>query len=133
MDVTFFENEPFYPKTSIQGENWSTDQFQFWVPENPTIPLSSSLPSQTADTLPVPVPETTTFPIPENNSSEVPPAMPKSTTQSSKEVMVYSRNRLKRKPEKPPQKKQEDNTPAEQNQELDQDPSDPNSQPGNNL
>ena len=47
--------------------------------------------------------------------------------------MVYSRNRLKRKPEKPPQKEQEDNTPPEQNQELDQDPSDPNSQPGNTI
>ena len=29
MDVTFFENQPFYPKTAIQGENWSTDEFQF--------------------------------------------------------------------------------------------------------
>ncbi|KAK3041977.1 hypothetical protein RJ639_002285 [Escallonia herrerae] len=32
MDVTFFENQSFYPKTSIQGENSATskDEYQFW-------------------------------------------------------------------------------------------------------
>ncbi|KAK2993290.1 hypothetical protein RJ640_022129 [Escallonia rubra] len=32
MDVTFFENQSFYPKTSIQGENSapSKDEYQFW-------------------------------------------------------------------------------------------------------
>ncbi|RVW40843.1 Retrovirus-related Pol polyprotein from transposon RE1 [Vitis vinifera] len=35
--------------------------------------------------------------------------------------------------EKPPQKEPEDNTPPEQNQELDQDPSNPNSQLGNTI
>ncbi|KAG8375959.1 hypothetical protein BUALT_Bualt09G0013400 [Buddleja alternifolia] len=35
--------------------------------------------------------------------------------------------------EKPPQKEQENNTPLEQNQELDQDSSNPSSQPGNTI
>ncbi|RVW48495.1 Retrovirus-related Pol polyprotein from transposon RE1, partial [Vitis vinifera] len=63
MDVTFFKNQPFYPKTAIQGENWSTDEFQFWETEiSTTSPLSSSLPPQTDSTLSVP----------ENNSLDVP-------------------------------------------------------------
>ncbi|RVX15345.1 Retrovirus-related Pol polyprotein from transposon TNT 1-94 [Vitis vinifera] len=88
-----------------------------------TSPLSSSLPPQTD----------TTLSIPENNSLDVPSVTPESTTQGSKEVIVYSRKNLKEKPEKPPQKEPEDNTPPEQNQELDQDPSNPNSQPGNTI
>ncbi|RVW77933.1 Retrovirus-related Pol polyprotein from transposon RE1 [Vitis vinifera] len=40
---------------------------------------------------------------------------PESTTQGSKEVIVYSRKNLKEKPEKPPQKEPKDNTPPEQN------------------
>ncbi|RVW29169.1 hypothetical protein CK203_098499 [Vitis vinifera] len=120
MDVTFFENQPFYPKTAIQGENWSTDEFQFWETEiSTTSPLSSSLPPQTD----------TTLSVPENNSLDVSSVTPESTTQGSKEVIVYSRKNLKEKPEKPPQKEPKDNTPPEQNQELDQDPSNPNSQP----
>ncbi|RVW90198.1 Retrovirus-related Pol polyprotein from transposon TNT 1-94 [Vitis vinifera] len=76
MDVTFFENQPFYPKTAIQGENWSTDEFQFWETEiSTTSPLSSSLPPQIDSTLS----------IPKNNSLDVPAVTPKSTTQGSKE------------------------------------------------
>ncbi|RVW71223.1 Retrovirus-related Pol polyprotein from transposon TNT 1-94 [Vitis vinifera] len=124
MDVTFFENQPFYPKTAIQGENWSTDEFQFWETEiSTTSPLSSSLPPQTD----------TTLSVPENNSFDVPSVTPESTTQGSKEVIVYSRKILKEKPEKPPQKEPEDSTPPEQNQELDQDPSNPIAQPGNTI
>ncbi|RVW21058.1 Retrovirus-related Pol polyprotein from transposon TNT 1-94 [Vitis vinifera] len=88
-----------------------------------TSPLSSSLPPQT---------DTTLF-VPENNSLDVPSVTPESTTQGSKEVIVYNRKNLKEKPEKPPQKEPEDSTPPEQNQELDQDPSNPNSQPGNTI
>ncbi|RVX10421.1 Retrovirus-related Pol polyprotein from transposon TNT 1-94 [Vitis vinifera] len=88
-----------------------------------TSPLSSSLPPQTD----------TTLSVPENNSLDVPSVIPESTTQGSKEVIVYSRKNLKEKPEKPLQKEPEDNTPPEQNQELDQDPSNPNSQPGNTI
>ncbi|RVX10668.1 Retrovirus-related Pol polyprotein from transposon TNT 1-94 [Vitis vinifera] len=67
MDVTFFENQPFYPKTAIQGENWSTDEFQFWETEiSTTSPLSSSLPPQTD----------TTLSVPENNSLDVPSVTP---------------------------------------------------------
>ncbi|RVW94063.1 Retrovirus-related Pol polyprotein from transposon TNT 1-94 [Vitis vinifera] len=74
MDVTFFENQPFYPKTAIQGENWSTDEFQFWETEiSTTSPLSSSLPPQTDSTLSVP----------ENNSLDVPSVTPESTTQGN--------------------------------------------------
>ena len=106
MDVTFFENQPFYPKTAIQGENWSTDEFQFWETEiSTTSPLSSSLPPQTD----------TTLSVPENNSLDVPSVTPESTTQGSKEVIVYSRKILKEKPEKPPQKEPEDSTSPEQN------------------
>ncbi|RVW67457.1 Retrovirus-related Pol polyprotein from transposon TNT 1-94 [Vitis vinifera] len=95
----------------IKGENWSTDEFQFWETEiSTTSPLSSSLPPQTD----------TTLSVPENNSLDVPSVTPESTTQGSKEVIVYSRKILKEKPEKPPQKEPEDSTPPEQNQELDQ-------------
>ncbi|RVW97655.1 Retrovirus-related Pol polyprotein from transposon TNT 1-94 [Vitis vinifera] len=124
MDVTFFENQPFYPKTAIQGENWSTDEFQCWETEiSTTSPLSSSLPPQTD----------TTLSDPENNSLDVPSVTLELTTQGSKEVIVYFRRNLKEKPEKPPQKEPEDSTPPEQNQELDQDPSNPNSQLGNTI
>ncbi|RVW75579.1 Retrovirus-related Pol polyprotein from transposon RE1 [Vitis vinifera] len=99
---------------SFKRENWSTDEFQFWETEiSTTSPLSSSLPPQTD----------TTLSVPENNSLDVPSVTPESTTQGSKEVIVYSRKNLKEKPEKPPQKEPEDSTPPEQNQELDQDPS----------
>ncbi|RVW87783.1 Retrovirus-related Pol polyprotein from transposon TNT 1-94 [Vitis vinifera] len=105
---------------SFSGENWSTDEFQFWETEiSTTSPLSSSLPPQTD----------TTLSVPENNSLDVPSVTPESTTQGSKEVIVYSRKILKEKPEKPPQKEPEDSTPPEQNQELDQDPSNPIAKP----
>ncbi|KAL6312470.1 hypothetical protein AAG906_021686 [Vitis piasezkii] len=124
MDVTFFENQLFNPKTAIQGENWSTNEFQFWKTEiSTTSPLSSSLLPQTD----------TTLSVPENNSLDVPSVTPELTTQGSKEVIVYSRKNLKEKPEKPPQKEPEDSTPPEQNQELDQDPSNPNSQPDDRI
>ncbi|RVX00496.1 Retrovirus-related Pol polyprotein from transposon TNT 1-94 [Vitis vinifera] len=76
MDVTFFENQPFYPKTAIQGENWSIDEFQFWETEiSTTSLLSTSLPPQTDSTL---------F-VPKNNSLDVPSVTPELTTQGSKE------------------------------------------------
>ncbi|RVW15332.1 Retrovirus-related Pol polyprotein from transposon TNT 1-94 [Vitis vinifera] len=100
------------------------NEFQFWETEiSTTSPLSSSLPPQTD----------TTLSVLENNSLDVPSITPESTTQGSKEVIVYSRKNLKEKPEKPPQKEPEDSTPPKQNQELDQDPSNPNSQPGNTI
>ena len=33
MDVTFFENQSYYPKFDIQGEN-SIHEYQFWETEN---------------------------------------------------------------------------------------------------
>ncbi|RVW35033.1 Retrovirus-related Pol polyprotein from transposon TNT 1-94 [Vitis vinifera] len=77
MDVTFFENQPFYPKTAIQGENWSTDEFQFWETEiSTTSPLSSSLPPQIDSTISVP----------KKNSLDVPAVTPESTTQGSNTI-----------------------------------------------
>ena len=91
MDVTFFENQPFYLKTAIQGENWSIDEFQFWETEiSTTSPLSSSTPPQIA-AVPVPettalpaletiiiVPETAAVPVLENSPMNVPFVTPKS-------------------------------------------------------
>ncbi|RVW97173.1 Retrovirus-related Pol polyprotein from transposon TNT 1-94 [Vitis vinifera] len=98
--------------SAIQGENWSTDEFQFWETEiSTTSPLSSSLPPQTD----------TTLSVPENNSLDVPSVTPESTTQGSKEVIVYSRKNLKEKLEKPPQKEPEDSTPPDNDlDDLDQ-------------
>lgn len=36
MDVTFYENQSFYPKTYIQGEN-IMQEFQFWDEPQPNV------------------------------------------------------------------------------------------------
>lgn len=120
------------PKNSIQGEDQPTDEFHFWETTTTTSPSTSSLSPQTVSNT-LPIPKTATLLVPENNSSDIPSVAPDSTTHGNKEVIVYSINNLKKKLEKPPQKEQEDSTPLEHNQELDQDPSNPSSQPGNTI
>ena len=34
MDVSFFENQPFYHKTNFQGENSITQEYLFWLNED---------------------------------------------------------------------------------------------------
>ena len=87
MDVTFFENQPFYPKTDIQGETPRTQEYQFWVAENtakyPTLPLSTSTPNtpktSQSESLPKPI-------QPENTRSQSPTQLV-----NHKEFRVYSR------------------------------------------
>ena len=44
MDVTFFENQPYHPKTNIQGENRvipntiSAQEYQLWATSESTQP-----------------------------------------------------------------------------------------------
>ena len=44
MDVTFFEHQPYYPKTNIQGENhsYNSQEYQFWE----TLPMQLPIPMQ---------------------------------------------------------------------------------------
>lgn len=43
MDVTFFEKQPYYSKTNIQGESENFEEFWFWDFESsPTTVLPSS-------------------------------------------------------------------------------------------
>ena len=44
MDVTFFEQPPYYPKSNIQGENF-TQEYQLWDIESEILNSSFDLPS----------------------------------------------------------------------------------------
>lgn len=89
MDVTFFENQSFYPQTNIQGEShveyWFLsypDQSNFpSIPSAPSIQPSDSSPS----VLPVQSPNDIPIPISEFTQPTPDPA-PK-----QKELLVYSR------------------------------------------
>lgn len=37
MDVTFIENQHYYPKSNVQGESESMDDYQFWDKNNSII------------------------------------------------------------------------------------------------
>ena len=69
MDVTFFENQPFYPKTKIQGER--IDEFQFWKMED-TATLEkeqhSANQNYEPNLFPTNIPET----APETDSTNIP-------------------------------------------------------------
>ena len=44
MDVTFFENIPYYPKTHIQGEKPMNQEYQFWDDIPVSLPKIESQP-----------------------------------------------------------------------------------------
>ena len=94
MDVTFFENQPYYPKSDIQGEH-TTQEYQFWEIES-----SSRIES------PIPIPESqishspsipiigfldTTVESPDASSHNIQPQPAKNS-----EFIVYSRRKKKK-------------------------------------
>lgn len=82
MDVTFFENQPYYPKVAIQGERTQIEQeSQLW-------PIAE-IEMDTVETL------ETASPIIEHTSEthETEPSNP--STQADKPLLVYSRRRQK--------------------------------------
>ena len=85
MDVTFFENQPFYAKANIQGE--SEREFQLWETGHETEKITTSYAALAQISIPLisPISE------PESNtqtqpSSEVPEPVPE-----SKDLIGYSR------------------------------------------
>ena len=55
MDVTFFEQQPFYPKHDIQGENSVIHEYQLWditTIEQTSFPSLSSSDSFLQDPIP---------------------------------------------------------------------------------
>ena len=81
MNVTFFEDQPFYPKTNVQGEN-RLEEHQFWsyldVPAPVLSVPSSSMPSPVLSS-------------PSCVPSPMPSPVPMSIQEKPKEILAYSR------------------------------------------
>ena len=121
MDVTFFEDYPFYPKTNVQGEN-RIENHQFWsyldVPSHsipgpsqvlsPAMPNFESRPAPVSSSVPSHVPSPVSsvpshVPSPVSSvpshvpnpvpsvPSPVPSFAPVSVQEKQKEILVYSR------------------------------------------
>ncbi|KAL4560354.1 hypothetical protein LXL04_032504 [Taraxacum kok-saghyz] len=69
MDVTFFEEEPYYSKTDIQGE--SSMEYQFLVYPNQN-PLESNQNTEIHSSTPIPVVYPNQNPLESNQNTEVP-------------------------------------------------------------
>ena len=84
MDVTFFENIPYYPKTHIQGEKPMNQEYQFWDDIPVSLPKIESQPQSQI------LPELESQP-----QSEIEPSIPMLTHNShgegNKELKVYAR------------------------------------------
>ena len=101
MDVTFFEQQPYYSKPAIQGEN-ITKEYQLWDNTSSEIPtISTTLDSSTfhqsprpltinCDSLPHIEPST---PLPNDliEPSTPFPSTPQITPAKNNEIRVYSR------------------------------------------
>ena len=53
MDVTFFEEQPFYPKTDVQGENY-VEEHLFWSYLDFSSPSNQPMPTASPPSHPVP-------------------------------------------------------------------------------
>ena len=117
MDVTFFEDQLFYPKPAIQGENQAANhEYQFWdcYPNHSTHPvLLPTNPSLLHS------PQISYGPPPNHNPGPSSPksyiqnnSNPKTTQQKTKELPVYSRKQKKN------SKEPEDCTLLKQRQEA---------------
>ena len=96
MDVTFFENKPYYPNSAIQGEkNEQESQNWNWISLIDTTSETPSSPSPILTFVPDsshPIPLSKPIPNPESSVSSP-------TCVQNNELQVYSRR--KRKPERP--------------------------------
>ena len=105
MDVTFFEEQPFYPKTDVQGEN-QTQEHLFWsFPESNPSSLPMSTINPPAPTANPPIISHVPF------SSPDPIPSPIQETDQEKEILVYSRRPKT-------QKEKESCTTSQQCQEI---------------
>lgn len=78
IDITFFENSPFYTKNSLQGEHIQEDNF--WDPITPVASIFPSIPTETNLTTPESI-----------NTDEELPIGEESQQQQQLELCVYSR------------------------------------------
>lgn len=134
MDVTFFEHQPYYPKSDIQGENSYTQEYQLWdeisdldTPHTSSNPVNTQIETvsthQNEPTVPyldppAEIPEfTNTSSSPADDQPNKIPSLPslrsQDTTQS-KDLITYSRRNKN-------QKEIEHQVPLEQTQELEPD------------
>ncbi|KAL5566604.1 hypothetical protein UlMin_029768 [Ulmus minor] len=94
MDVTFFENQPYYPKFDIQGEH-TTQEYQFWEIESSSI-IESPIPilePQISHSPSIPIIGflDTTVESPDTSSHNIQPQPAKNS-----EFIVYSRRKKKK-------------------------------------
>ena len=128
MDVTFFEEQPFYPKTDVQGEN-CIEEHLFWSYPNFSSPPSQLVPTTSPPDHLVPIDSSPSHPVPTTNppshlvptdspsspvhSPRSPPSPIQETAQGkTKEILVDSRRQKT-------QKEIEDHTLSQQCQDTD--------------
>ena len=95
MDVTFFENQPYYSTIDIQGEN-RIQEYQFWEIETMTEP-------QTLESVIVhnsnPIPPAPSLPLQANEFIDTEPSTPlcliSSQIANNNEFIIYSRKKKK--------------------------------------
>ena len=95
MDVTFYENQPYYSKTPIQEEN-RIQEYQFWGTETMTEPqtlefviVHNSNPISPAPSLSLQTTESVDI------ESSTPLCPNKSQANNNKEFIIYSRRKKK--------------------------------------
>ncbi|PON91730.1 hypothetical protein TorRG33x02_125610 [Trema orientale] len=108
IDVTFFENQPYYPKTHIQGEKYNIKEYDFWTNRDSQFFLNRPQPTPSYPHLPQSTPSNPHLPqsTPSNSlqpesaiptSLQTKPAIPshnaKSTLPTNYELRVYSRRK----------------------------------------
>ena len=130
MDVTFFKNQPFYPKANIKGE--ILKEYQLWgtshstpEPEPDSTPNQAHIPSSITEPEPAiqkPSPNTPEPIIQKSNSNTQPI---QETT--GEDLIVYYSRRMKTQ-----QEVENDDTFPKQNQDLEPDPA-PEKHTGNTL
>ena len=85
MDVTFFKNQPYFPKNSLQRENWNKENFQDLFQIITPTPFSISKPELAVFE---PEPESNEIPTAQNNTLEQLPLNPSITQPISLENML---------------------------------------------
>ena len=91
MDVTFFENQPYYPKYDIQGEH-TTQEYQFWE----TKITSSNIQTLESHIPQYHIPHSLSLPITESLDTTVEPPRTSSIHSQpikNSEFIVYSRKK----------------------------------------
>ena len=115
MDVTFFENKPYYPNSAIQGEKNEQESHNWnWISLIDTTSKTPSSPSPILTFVPDsshPIPLSKPIPNPESSVPNPESSVSSPTCVQNKELQVYSQR--KRQPERP----KSEPVPAQQIQE----------------